>query len=244
MRFDCAVFDMDGTLVDSAALWIEAKLDVLKRRGIPYTEADAAHLSSVELEGSAAYLQQHFLPEVSTAQLSREILDYADNFYAHTAALIPGAKELLEKLNALGIPCALATATPRERFEPLLRRLGVWHLLQHFVTVYEAKPSTSPISICGPSSFAAAPPPAPLCLKTPATASKLPKRPGFTLSPCASPPPTADRNTPPWPTCCWMISPSFPPIFGADRNSAQITHGGPRDIVQPYRNGPPSRSFA
>lgn len=137
MRFDCAVFDMDGTLVDSAALWIEAKLDVLKRRGIPYTEADAAHLSSVELEGSAAYLQQHFLPEVSTAQLSREILDYADNFYAHTAALIPGAKELLEKLNAMGIPCCLATATPRERFEPLLRRLGVWHLLQHFVTVYD-----------------------------------------------------------------------------------------------------------
>ncbi len=137
MLFNCAVFDMDGTLVDSAALWIEAKLDVLQRRGIAYTQADVAQLASLELEGSADYLQQHFLPQLTTGQLCQELLDYADHFYAHTAALEPGAKELLEQLNAMGIPCCLATATPKERFEPLLRRLGVLRLLQHFVTTYD-----------------------------------------------------------------------------------------------------------
>ena len=34
MRFDCAVFDMDGTLVDSAWIWTEAKLNILTSRGI------------------------------------------------------------------------------------------------------------------------------------------------------------------------------------------------------------------
>ena len=137
MRFDCAVFDMDGTLVDSAAIWIEAKLNILSSRGIPYTAEDSANLSNRELEASSEYLCANFPLDITPEQAAQEILAYADHCYAHTVAPIPGAVELLERVHAMGIPCCLATGTPRERYEPLLRRLGMLHLLDHFVTVYD-----------------------------------------------------------------------------------------------------------
>lgn len=134
MRFDCAVFDMDGTLVDSAWVWTEAKLNVLTSRGLSYTAEDKHILSFNELEGSAAHICANFDIGITPQQIANEVFAYAETCYATRVGLMPGAKELLEKLNAMGITCCLATGTPIKRALPLLRRLGVHHLLQHMVS--------------------------------------------------------------------------------------------------------------
>jgi len=134
MRFDCAVFDMDGTLVDSAWLWTEAKLKVLTDRGFAYTQEDKYNVSFNELEGSAAYLLSRYDLGITAEQIAKEVFEYAEETYRTRVTLMPGAKELLEKLNAMGIPCCLATGTPIKKAKPLLERLGVLHLIQHFVS--------------------------------------------------------------------------------------------------------------
>jgi len=40
----------------------------------------------------------------------------------------------VDALNAIGIPCCLATGTPIRRAKKVLERLGVVHLIQHFVS--------------------------------------------------------------------------------------------------------------
>jgi len=134
MRFDCAVFDMDGTLIDSAWIWTEAKLKILTDRGFSYTEEDKYTVSFNELEGSAAYLLSRYDLGITPEQIAKEVFDYAEEMYRTRVALLPGAKELLEKLNAMGIPCCLATGTPIRRAKKVLERLGVVHLIQHFVS--------------------------------------------------------------------------------------------------------------
>ena len=57
--------------------------------------------------------------------------------YRTRVTLMPGAKELLEKLNTMGIPCCLATGTPLLRAKAILERLGVLHLIQHFVSSFD-----------------------------------------------------------------------------------------------------------
>ena len=134
MRFDCAVLDMDGTLIDSAWIWTEAKLKILTDRGFTYTEEDKYQVSFNELEGSAAYLLSRYDLGITAEEMAKEVFDYAEEMYRTRVTLMPGAKELLEKLNAMGIPCCLATGTPIKRAKPLLERLGVLHLIQHFVS--------------------------------------------------------------------------------------------------------------
>ena len=137
MRFDCAVFDMDGTLIDSAWIWTEAKLNILTSRGFDYTEEDKYNVSFNELEGSTAYLLSHYDLGITAEQISKEVFEYAEEMYRTRVTLMPGAKELLEKLNAKGIPCCLATGTPLLRAKAILERLGVLHLIQHFVSSFD-----------------------------------------------------------------------------------------------------------
>ncbi|MBP0963128.1 MAG: HAD family phosphatase [Oscillospiraceae bacterium] len=137
MRFDCAVFDMDGTLIDSAWIWTEAKLKILTDRGYAYTPEDKYNVSFNELEGSAAYLLSHYDLGITAEQIAKEVFEYADEMYRTRVELMPGAKELLEKLNAMGIPCCLATGTPILRAKAILERLGVLHLIQHFVSSFD-----------------------------------------------------------------------------------------------------------
>ena len=134
MRFDCAVFDMDGTLIDSAWIWTEAKLKILTDRGFAYTEEDKQAVSFNELEGSAAYLLSHYDLGITAEQIAREVFEYADECYRTRVTLLPGARELLETLNAMVIPCCLATGTPIARAKAVLERLGVAHLIQHFLS--------------------------------------------------------------------------------------------------------------
>ena len=134
MSFDCAVFDMDGTLIDSAWIWTEAKLKVLTDRGFSYTEEDKDQVSYNELEGSAAYLLSRYDLGITAEQIAKEVFEYAEETYRTRVTLMPGVKELLEKLNAMGIPCCLATGTPIKRAKPLLERLGVLHLIQPFIS--------------------------------------------------------------------------------------------------------------
>ena len=120
------LFDMDGLLVDSEPLWFEVERAVMARLGGQWGEADQRALIGGSLDRTVSRL----LAKAATPA-SRE--DVADWLVAEMAALIlarglplqPGAGPLLAALDAVGVPCALVTASSRAIMDAVLTVTGL-----------------------------------------------------------------------------------------------------------------------
>ena len=134
MKFACAIFDLDGTLVDSQKMWTMAKTKVLEDRGMVLSEQQRLAIMSMEFPEITHHLSRDWPTGLTPQQVEEEILATMAYHYAQTIPPKKGAPELLQQLHEMGIPCCLATASWEERFMPLLRRLELDRRLDHIVT--------------------------------------------------------------------------------------------------------------
>ncbi|MCC9069853.1 HAD family hydrolase [Arthrobacter cryoconiti] len=103
-----ALWDMDGTLVDTEPYWVEAEIDLVRSHGGHWDTELATQLVGSALEDSAAVLQE------AGVQLSiREIVDHLSNRVIDAVRREipwrPGAPELLAELHGRGVRCVLVT---------------------------------------------------------------------------------------------------------------------------------------
>ena len=108
------LFDMDGTLIDSEHLWLEAEHLVMKALGGTWSEADQRECLGGPLERVIDYM----LAKVTTTMSSDEAMELLLSSMEHllrTTALQwrPGARALVDQTLRLGIPTALVTASWR-----------------------------------------------------------------------------------------------------------------------------------
>lgn len=120
-----AVFDLDGTLLDSTAAWEGLGERYLTGRGITPEPGLDEKLRCMSLPESSGYLKsQYSLPE-TPSEILREILTGIERFYISECPLKPGAPELLELLKQRGIGISAATAGDERLAVAALERLGV-----------------------------------------------------------------------------------------------------------------------
>ena len=123
----CAIFDMDGTLLDSMGMWAELGKELIRAHGkIPAEHVwyDLKVLNSVE---TAQYLIKNYGFEGSVESVVEEIDNAAYRHYSTDLYLKPGAEALLRRLKTLHIPAILATATDKRLVRACLSRLGIEH---------------------------------------------------------------------------------------------------------------------
>ena len=107
-----AIFDMDGTLLDSMSVWRTVNLNFLREQGVdptPQQEEDMLNLSGMMAIG---YVKEHFGIEVNFDALLAHSLNLITPFYRSGAPHKPGALDYLKRLRARGVKTVLATATP------------------------------------------------------------------------------------------------------------------------------------
>ena len=106
-----AIFDLDGTLLDSMWIWPRMAPLYLKSQGITAAETlwdEVKYLSMPEL---AVYLRKNFdLTETVPAIIDGCFRSIKD-LYLQDVTLKTGAAEFLAYLNQLSIPCIIATAS-------------------------------------------------------------------------------------------------------------------------------------
>lgn len=126
MKKQFAIFDMDGTLVDSMGYWNRLADEFLARRGFPPLSPELQEESiALTMEGSAnLFIRAYGLSE-TPEQICAEINGLMEQHYRTDVPLKPGATGFLERLKAAGIKMCIASSTAPALLDICLRRLEV-----------------------------------------------------------------------------------------------------------------------
>ncbi len=124
MPLSAVLFDMDGLLVNTEPLWLEAEHATLAALGGTWSEADQRAV----VGASMAHATAHMAAVSGTDRSTDEI---ADLLIGHMLALLaevripiqPGAAELLTEVAGSGVPYALVSASVRQIIDVVLDQL-------------------------------------------------------------------------------------------------------------------------
>ena len=122
----CILFDLDGTLVDTAPDLAAALNQLLERHGRATLSADA--IRPVASHGTPGLLGLGFglTPDDPTfADLRREYLDLYEATHYRASRLFDGLEECLIHIEQNGLSWGIVTNKPARFTEPLLERLGL-----------------------------------------------------------------------------------------------------------------------
>lgn len=120
-----AVFDFDGTLVDSMPVWAEKMLRLLKMQGITPPSDIVPIIATLGDLGTLDYFQKHFKLTMTRQEMLTEMDNYALPKYTNEIPLKSGVYQFLQKLYDNKVKIYLLTASPRKMFAPALSRLGI-----------------------------------------------------------------------------------------------------------------------
>lgn len=129
-----AIFDVDGTLLDSMAIWKDAGARYLKGLGIQAQEDLGKLLFPMSLQEGAAYMKARYDLKLSVSQIIEGVGDTVRDYYFYEAPLKKGAADFLEKLSKKDIPMAVATSSELEHIEAAFKRLNVNQYFQKIFT--------------------------------------------------------------------------------------------------------------
>ncbi len=133
-KMEYAIFDLDGTLLDSMPIWVNLGETVLKSLGIIPDEETTARFRTMTLTQSSYYIKEHFPLKISAEELLQLFTDTVRKGYEEEAPLKPYAMEFLQLLQARNIPFCVATASERHLTEAALKRTGVMPYLKFVIT--------------------------------------------------------------------------------------------------------------
>ena len=136
-----AVFDLDGTLIDSMEIWREVDEDFFARRGMAVPERYQERIAHLGFRECAAFTVREYLPAESEEKIIGEWRALSLSKYSAADGekyFKPGAVEFVRRLKEKGFRLGVATASSPEFFLPILQAGGAAPLFDEFCTVDEA----------------------------------------------------------------------------------------------------------
>ena len=125
MRIRGAIFDVDGTLLDSMFIWDTIGETYLRSIGYQPKENLNETFKNMSLHQAARYYQTEYGVTRSIDEIMDGVNAMLERYYRFEVPLKPGVAELLERLRQDGVKLCIATATDRHLVEAALDRCGV-----------------------------------------------------------------------------------------------------------------------
>ena len=122
LKYDAILFDVDGTLIDSAPGIINTLQEVFDAMGVDTTNVNLRRYLGPPLRKSFG---EHFTDPAKIEEATeRYRISYAVKG-SHESEVYPGAVEMLQRLKQAGIVLCTATSKPTEVVTPILKEKGL-----------------------------------------------------------------------------------------------------------------------
>lgn len=141
IRAEGAVFDLDGTLIDSMEIWREIDEEFFAKRSMAVPAGYQEAISHLGFRDVAKYTAEKYLPAERPEDLIAEWNGMCREKYGAKGSgkyFKPDACRFVRALAEQKIGLCVATASSPELFVPALREGGIYSLFTDFLTVDDA----------------------------------------------------------------------------------------------------------
>lgn len=130
MKKFCVIFDMDGTLLDTQRIYVEAWDLAGSHQGLPNLGRHIAAVCGMNEIGWGNFLTERY-PNLDLPTFKKEVVDFVT---AHLkVTFMPGAREALEFLKQAGVPIAVASGTDTATVRSHMEKLNAAHYFDAFI---------------------------------------------------------------------------------------------------------------
>lgn len=120
------IFDMDGLLIDSEPLWVQAEIEVFGAAGVELSEQDCARTKGLRVDDVVAYWEElRGFRGVTASQVEAHLVARVAELIAREGTALPGIESALSAARDGGCQLALASSSPVSVIGAALERLGL-----------------------------------------------------------------------------------------------------------------------
>jgi sugar-phosphatase len=118
---DAIIFDLDGTIIDSEPLWLEAGMEVLKEEGLALTPKDMEPTEGLNTKDSVSMFYPRLKKSINSfEEITQRIDNRALEMICSRGVLQPGVLEAIHFLKENKVPLALASSTVERLIKAIL----------------------------------------------------------------------------------------------------------------------------
>ena len=134
-----AIFDLDGTVLDSMWVWTEIDKRFLGDRGFEVPQDYLEKIAPVGARKAAEYTIERFGLNEKVEDIMNEWFDMALTAYQTEVKCKPFVKEYFVNLREKGVKLGVATSSDRKLIIPALKRNNILDMFDTIVTVDQVK---------------------------------------------------------------------------------------------------------
>lgn len=136
-KFKGAIFDLDGTLLDSMHIWHDVDEEFFRRRNLEVSPEYIEVIKNMHLKAAAVYTKKKYNIKEDIDEIVEEWLDLCTDAYLHKVDLKEGVYDFLKLLYDNGIKMSFATASERQVCEGTLKNHGIFDFFSAYAYVSE-----------------------------------------------------------------------------------------------------------
>ena len=125
MGCKAAIFDLDGTILDSMPIWCNLCGEFLKKHGIDENIDLDGKLGVISIARALEYVIREFKLDIDLDSACRQAWQIVGTFYREEVELKTGISAILDELKRKHIPAGIITASESGLVKDALKRVGL-----------------------------------------------------------------------------------------------------------------------